>query len=131
MVQSIFTFSLLIDNIIKNKYNIQDPNKQQQQFMDLLIFLSGKANLKLDKSKMQEINKMSTRDFDQTLDYLLNSHPVFKPKLQAIEEDISIIYGFRNSAAHKIRDRPYIHGNFNEIVNRLFNVFFLAVEKLY
>lgn len=131
MVQSIFTFSLLIDNIIKNKYNIQDPNRQQQQFIDLLIFLSGKANLKLDKSKMQEINKMSTRDFDQTLDYLLNSHPVFKTKLQAIEEDISIIYGFRNSAAHKIRDRPYIHGNFNEIVNRLFNVFFLAVEKLY
>lgn len=132
MVQSIFTFSLLIDNIIKNKYNIQDPNKQQQQFMDLLIFLSGKANLKLDKSKMQEIiNKMSTRDFHQTLDYLLNSQPVFKPKLQAIEEDISIIYGFRNSAVHKIRDRPYIHGNFNEIVNRLFNVFFLTVEKLY
>jgi hypothetical protein len=132
MVQSIFTFSLLIDNIIKNKYNIQDPNKQQQQFMDLLIFLSGKANLKLDKSKMQEIiNKMSTHDFHQTLDYLLNLHPVFKPKLQAIEEDISIIYSFRNSAAHKIKDRPYIHGNFNEIVNRLFNVFFLAVEKLY
>jgi hypothetical protein len=131
MVQSIFTFSLLIDNIIKNKYNIQDPNKQQQQFMDLLIFLSGKANLKLDKSKMQKINKMSTRDFYHTLDYLLNSHPVFKPKLQAIEEDISIIYGFRNSAAHKIRDRPYIHGNFNEIVNRLFNVFFLAIDKLY
>jgi hypothetical protein len=130
MVQSIFTFSLLIDNIIKNKYIIQDPNKQQR-FMDLLIFLSGKANLKLDKSKMQKINKMSTRDFYHTLDYLLNSHPVFKPKLQAIEEDISIIYGFRNSAAHKIRDRPYIHGNFNEIVNRLFNVFFLAIDKLY
>lgn len=131
IVQSIFTFSLLIDNIIKNKYIIQDPNKQQQQFMDLLIFLSGKANLKLDKSKMQKINKMSTRDFDQTLDYLLNSHPVFKTKLQAIEEDISISYSFRNSAAHKIKDHPYIHGNFNEIVNRLFNAFFLAVEKLY
>ena len=62
---------------------------------------------------------------------IIYSHSLFKPKLQAIEEDIAIIYGFRNSAAHKIRDRPYIHGNFNEIVDRLFNVFFLAVEKLY
>jgi hypothetical protein len=131
MVQSIFTFSLLIDNIIKNKYNIQDPNKQQQQFMDLLIFLSGKANLNLDKSKMQDINRMSTHDFHHTLDYLLNSHPLFKTKLQVIEEDIAISYGFRNTAAHKIRDRPYIHLNFNEIVDRLFNVFFLAVDKLY
>jgi hypothetical protein len=130
MVQSIFTFSLLIDNIIKNKYIIQDPNKQQR-FMDLLIFLSGKANLNLDKSKMQDINRMSTHDFHHTLDYLLNSHPLFKTKLQVIEEDIAISYGFRNTAAHKIRDRPYIHLNFNEIVDRLFNVFFLAVEKLY
>jgi hypothetical protein len=132
MVQSIFTFSLLIDNIIKNKYNIQDPYKQrQQQFMDLLIFLSGKANLKLDKSKMREINKKFTHNFHRTLDYLLNSHPLFKPKLQVIEEDIAISYGFRNMAAHKIRDPPYIHRNFSEIVDRHFNVFFLAIEKLY
>jgi hypothetical protein len=38
MVQSIFTFSLLIDNIIKNKYNNPDPH--EQQFIDLLIYLS-------------------------------------------------------------------------------------------
>jgi hypothetical protein len=129
MVQSIFTFSLLIDNIIKNKYYIQEPYKQQ--FMDLLIFLSAKSNLKLDRSKMQQINKKFTDDFHLTLDYLLHSHPGFKPKLQVIEEDIAISYGFRNTAAHKIRDRPYIHLNFNEIVDRLFNVFFLAIERLY
>jgi hypothetical protein len=130
MIQLISTFSLLIDNIIKYKYsNNQDPYKQQ--FIDLLIFLSAKANLKLDKSKLQEINKMYKRNFNSTLDDLINSRPVLKAKLQAIEEDIAISYGFRNSAAHKIRNRPYIHGNFNKIVDRLLNVFFLAVEKLY
>jgi hypothetical protein len=130
LVQSIFTFSLLIDNIIKHKYsNYQDPYKQH--FIDLLIFLSGKANLKLDKYKLLEINKMFTRDFHKTLDDLINSRPIFKAKVQTIEEDIAISYGFRNSAAHEIRDCPYIHGNLNKIVDRLFNVFFLAVEKLY
>ena len=44
MVQSIFTFTLLIDNIVKHKHNINDPRKQQ--LMDLLVFLSKKANLK-------------------------------------------------------------------------------------
>ena len=42
MVQSIFTFTLLVDNIIKYKYNNQNPYKQQ--FLDLLVFLSGRVN---------------------------------------------------------------------------------------
>jgi len=130
MVQSIFTFTLLVDNVIKYKYINQDTHKQQ--FLDLLIFLSGKANLKLDKSKLVEVNEMFTNNFHRTLDNLINSRQVFKTaKLQTIEEDIAISYGFRNSAAHKIRDRPYIHENFNKIVDRIFNVFFLAVQTLY
>jgi hypothetical protein len=130
MVQSIFTFTLLVDNIIKYKYNNQDPYKQQ--FLDLLVFLSGKVNLQLDKSKLVEVNGMFTNNFHRTLDNLINSRQVFKTaKLQTIEEDIAISYGFRNSAAHKIKDRPYIHENFNKIIDRIFNVFFLAVQVLY
>jgi hypothetical protein len=130
MVQSIFTFNLLIDNIIKYKYNIEDPHKQN--FIDLLTFLSKKANLELDKSKLRWINKLFTNNFQDTLQRLINSRSLFgTTKLQTIEEDIAIIYGFRNSVAHKIRYRPYIHADFNSIVDRLFNVFFLSVEILY
>ena len=130
MVQSIFTFTLLIDNIIKHKYNNQDPHKQQ--YMDRLIFLSEKANLKIDKSKLLDINNSFRNNFQDTLDNLINSRSVFKThKLKTIEEDMSISYGFRNSAAHKIGDRPYIRANLNSIINRLFNVFFFTVETLY
>jgi hypothetical protein len=130
MTQSIFTLGLLIDNIIKQKYNNLDPHKQQ--FIDLLVFLSQKAGLKMDKAKLQECNNKHKNDFQSTLDDLINSRPIFKNnKLQPIEEDIAIIYGFRNSAAHKIRDRPFIHENFGNIINRVFNVFFFAIEKLY
>lgn len=130
MVQSIFTFTLLVNNIIKYKYNNQDPHKQQ--FLDLLVFLSGKENLKLDKSKFVEVNEMFTNNFHRTLDNLINSRQVSKTaKLQTIEKDIAISYGFRNSAAHKIKDRPYVHENFNKIIDRIFNVFFLAVQVLY
>ena len=122
-------YLLLVDNIIKYKYNNQNPYKQQ--FLDLLVFLSGRVNLKLDKSKLKEVNEMFTNNFHSTLDNLINSRPIFKTaKLQTIE-DIAISYGFRNSAAHKIKDRPYIHENFNKVVDRIFNVFFLAVQVLY
>jgi hypothetical protein len=129
MVQSIFTFTLLIDNLIKEKYYTQDPHKQQ--FMDLLVYLSQKAKLNMDESKLREINKMFTNDFQNTFDKLINSRPLFRSRLGMIEEDIAISYGFRNSAAHKIRNRQYIHARFKDIVNRLFYLFFFAIEKLY
>jgi len=129
LVQSIFTFSLLIDNIIKNKYNNPDPHKQQ--FIDLLIYLSEKANLKLDKSKLLKVKKMFTDDPTQTVEDLVNSCSILRTKIQPLEEDMALSYCFRNAAAHKIGNRPYIHVDFNNIVDRLFNLFFLAVETLY
>jgi hypothetical protein len=129
MVQSIFTFSLLIDNIIKNKYNNPDPH--EQQFIDLLIYLSEKANLKLDKSKLLKVKKMFTDDPSQTVEGLVNSRSILRTKIQPLGEDMALSYCFRNAAAHKIGDRPYIHVNFNNIVDRFFNLFFLAVETLY
>jgi hypothetical protein len=129
MVQSIFTFSLLIDNIIKNKYNNPDPH--EQQFIDLLIYLSEKANLKLDKSKLLKVKKMFTDDPSQTVEGLVNSRSIRRTMIQPLGEDMALSYCFRNAPAHKIGDRPYIHVNFNNIVDRFFNLFFLAVETLY
>jgi hypothetical protein len=97
-----------------------------------LVFLSQKTGLKIDKTKLQEFNNKYKNDFQSTLDDLINSRPMFRNnKLQPIEEDIAIIYGFRNSAAHKISDRSFIHENFDKIINRVFNVFFFAIENLY
>ena len=129
MTQSIFTFALIIDNTVKHKYSDSNPHKQD--FINLLTFLSQKSGLSLDMSRLREINKKFRADFKQTLNDLLNSQQIFRTKFKPIEEDISIVYGFRNSAAHKIRDRPYIHDNLGKIMDRIFNVFFLAIEKLY
>jgi hypothetical protein len=129
MVQSIFTFTLIIDNLIKEKYNSQDSHKQQ--FMHLLVFLSQKAKLNMDESKLRVINGMFTSNFQRTFEKLMNSQPLFRSRFSAIEEDMAISYGFRNSAAHKIKNRRYIHAMFNDIVNRIFYLFFFAIEKLY
>ncbi|MPZ06487.1 MAG: hypothetical protein GEU26_08725 [Nitrososphaeraceae archaeon] len=130
MMQIIFTFILVIDNAIKKKYENKDPHKQD--LVHLVEFLSKESNLIIDISKLREIGNRASNDLQSVLIDLLSLKPIFKSsKLEDIETDIGIVYALRNPAAHKIRDRPFIHQNFKQIVDRLFNVFFLAIEKLY
>jgi hypothetical protein len=130
MMQVTFTFILVIDNVIRKKYKNRDTRKQD--LIHLMEYLSEESNLNMDLNKLKEINNRANNDLQSVIMDLLNSKPIFKTsKLKEIENDIGIVYALRNSAAHKIRDRPFIHQNFNSIVDRLFNVFFLAVEKLY
>jgi hypothetical protein len=125
----IFTFILIIDNVIKQKYYDKDPHKQD--FINLLEYLSKESNLTMDISKLRVINERANTDLTEVVLNLLNSKQVFKAKLKRLEEDIAIVYAFRNSAAHRIKDRPFICENFASIIDRLFNVFFLSIEKLY
>ena len=130
MMQVTFTFILVIDNVIRKKYKNKDTHKQD--LIHLMEYLSEKSNLTMDLNKLKEINNRANNDLQSVIMDLLNSKPIFKNnKLKEIENDIGIAYALRNSAAHKIRDRPFIHQNFNSIIDRLFNIFFLAVEKLY
>jgi hypothetical protein len=129
-MQIILSFILVIDNVIKLKYENEDPHKQD--LIHLLDYLSKKSNLVIDISKLRAIGSRTTTDFQSIIIDLLNSRLIFKnSKLKEIENDIGIVYALRNPAAHKIRDRPFIHQHFKDIVDRLFNTFFLAVEKLY
>jgi hypothetical protein len=130
MMQIIFTFILVIDNAVKKKYMNKDPHKQD--LLHLLEYLSKGSNLNIDIGKLREIGSRATNDLQSILIDLLDSKPIFKnTKLEQIENDIGIVYALRNPATHKIRDRPFIHQNFQQILDRLFNVFFLSIEKLY
>ena len=130
MMQIIFTFILVIDNVIKQKYENKDPRKQD--LIHLVEYLSKKSNLIIDISRLREIGNRTSNDLQSILIDLLNSRPIFKnSKLEEIENDIGIVYALRNPATHKIHDRPFLHQNFKQILDRLFNVFFLAIEKLY
>lgn len=130
MMQIIFSFILVIDNVIKLKYKNKDPHKQD--LIHLVEYISKESNLVIDINKLREIGNIASNDLQSTLINLLNSRLIFKnSKLEEIENDIGIVYALRNPATHKIRDRPSLHQNFKQILDRLFNVFFLAIEKLY
>ena len=130
MMDVILTFILVIDNVIKQKYTDKDPHKQD--FINLLDFLLTQLSLTMDMNKLKAINKKANTDLEAIILDLLKSKSVFKnTKLTQIENDIGIVYALRNSAAHRIRDRPFIHENFKQIIDSLFNIIFLAIEKLY
>lgn len=129
LMNAILTFILIIDNVIKQKYTNKDP---RQDFINLLDHLSTRSSLIMDTNKLKAINKKANTDFEAIILDLLKSKSVFKnTKLKQIENDIGIVYTLRNSAAHRIRDRPFIHENFKQIVDSLFNIIFLTIEKLY
>lgn len=117
-----FTFQNDGNTLTLNKLSKQHP----------IEHLSKGSNLIMDLNKLSEISNRANNDRQSILIDLLNSKPIFKNgKLEEIENDIGIVYALRNSATHKIRDRPSIHQYFNNIVDRLFNVFFLVIEKLF
>ena len=83
---------------------------------------------------IEGFNSLFQNNFYQTVYDLLNSqytssHLDFS--LNSIEEDLIITYGFRNLGAHRIEDQPIIEKYFQEILNRVLNVFLFTIEKLY
>jgi transcription antitermination factor NusG len=129
MMNLIFTFVLVIDNAIKQKYNDKDPRRQD--FANLISYLSNRSNLTMDLGKLKVINERANTDLEAVILDLLKAKLFKNRKLKQIENDIGIVYTLRNSAAHRIRDRPFIYENFQQITDRLFNIFFLTIEKLY
>jgi hypothetical protein len=129
MINVIFTFILVIDNVIKQKYNDKDPRRQD--FANLISYLLNRSNLAMDLSKLKVISERANTDLEAVILDLLKAKLFKNGKLKQIENDIGIVYTLRNSAAHRIRDRPFIYENFRQITDRLFNIFFLTIEKLY
>ena len=96
-------------------------------------FLSSRSSLNLNDQKIGELNNSFKDNFSNTLQKLLSSQYQFQDetKLQPIEEDLAITYGFRNFGAHKVEYQPVIYQNFDEISRRILNALFFSVEKLY
>ena len=102
------------------------------RIIELLLTPRGQEVTNALTNKLKAINKKTNTDLEAIILDLLKSKSVFKnTKLKPIENDIGIVYTLRNSAAHRIRDRPFIHENFKQIVDSLFNIIFLTIEKLY
>jgi hypothetical protein len=126
---TIFDLCVIIDEAIKSKNTTAD----NQSFYDQARFLSAQAKLSLDGNKLGKINQDFQADFPKTLGELLSSNYAYEDGTTPlpIEADLAIAYGFRNFGAHKIEDQPVVYQNFADIVQRILNTLFFAVEELF
>jgi len=62
---------------------------------------------------------------------LLDSTYVYEngKKPSPIEEDLLILYGFRNSGAHDLNSKKLVYENFEVISQRVLNALFFIIEK--
>ncbi len=126
---TLFDLCLIIDGAIKAKNN----TAKRKYFSDQVKFLSSQAALSLNAGKVGKLGQDFQSDFSKTLSKLLTSDYVYEDGTnpRPIEEDLAIAYGFRNFGAHRIEDQPVVYQNFADIVQRILNALFFAVEELF
>jgi len=127
--KTLLSLCLIIENVIALK------NPKKRQFSDHIIFLCNQAGLSLNINKVKEqLNHEGfKKDFPGTLQKIIDSKYTFLDgsPLLLIEGDLAITYGFRNFGAHRLEDQPIIYKRFAEFVQKILNVLFFSIEKLY
>jgi len=125
-INLLFGLTRVIDAALKVK------NPQQWKFSDHIVFLSDRAQLGITQNQCGMINGRFNNDFDLTIRDLLTNASIFPTQQPPnIGNDIALAYGLRNHAAHNISSAPSIQENFDEILQRIFNMLFFTVETLY
>lgn len=128
----LFDICLVIESLLKNKDTTNYRQGQLPYFSNRIYFLSRECNLSLRSHRLQQI-KNDAQDFRNTVENLLNSTYTMSSghSLLPIEEDIAISYILRNFGAHTLQGQRIIYENFESLIQRVFNVLFFVIEKLY
>jgi len=123
----IFDLCLIIEEVIKEK---DDTNYRNNiaYFSNRIVFLSQKAHLALNSSRLKQIRKDLDTDFAGVLNMLLNSTYGLT---KGMEEDLAIAYAFRNFAAHSLESLKLVYEKFEDILQRILNALFFSIGVLY
>jgi hypothetical protein len=124
----LFDFILVIDSLIYFKSTLSNKSSYARQ----LEFLSTIASFSIQ----QHYRELNSR-FDTSPDTIVGDVLSKQFKYQdgsipsQIEADTCLSYCLRNFSAHNIKSIPSIYTHFEEIFQRVMNVLFFSVEKLY
>lgn len=126
----IFDVCLVIDAVIRHK------NRSSWRFLQHAAFLSSACGLDLSEARLGELNRAfgeGFQDFPAVAKRLVEGVFAFADgkQLAGIEADIALAYGFRNLGAHRLIGLAFVYDNFEVLIQRIMNVLFLAIERLY
>jgi len=120
-------FALVIDEALAFK------DQPHWRFIDLAVFLSGRASLQLSRDDLAFANASKDASFDKTLTELIDGVFRFRdgnvrPRLEC---DLAICYCIRNHGAHNLSSFPAVSSRFIDLRQSFLNVLFLTVDVLY
>ena len=127
-LKTLFDLCLVLEKAIEYKNPASKKPNSKLTFANELKFLSKKTSLTLDQSKIGILNK-DFKDFNKTLqNIMLGTYPI---QLSNIERDLTIAYGIRNFAAHRLEDQPVLYEEMEDLSQSLLNDLFFTIERLY
>jgi hypothetical protein len=124
----LFDLTLVIDAAIKTK------NQTGQTFIHHATYISTQANLGITQQQLSaEINGAFKGSYDIVLNALLDNSFVLNngAPVVGLARDLSVTYGIRNRGAHNISNSYTVRSKFHEILQSVFNTFFIVVDTLY
>jgi hypothetical protein len=123
----LFDLCLVIDSTLHHK------NATQYRYIEQMEFLSKSCGFTLNNPRLGELNTGFNHNFTKMITDILNETWTFQDgsHLSLPEINLALSYGLRNFSAHKIVSVPVIYQRFEDIFQRVINVLFLSVEKLY
>ena len=130
--QTIFGFCIVAEELLRNLWIKQERKNGSSTWpVYLNVFVSKKHLPNLTQDAAAKTNTNFNTDFSVTLRALLDSTYVYENgnKPSHIEEDLLILYGFRNAAAHDLNSKKLVYENFEKISQRVLNALFFIIEK--
>lgn len=130
--QTIFGFCIVAEELLRNlwiKQESKGKNEKPGWPVYLNVFASQKHLPNLTQKTAAQTNIKFKNDFCATLSALLDSTYVYENgrKPSPIEEDLLILYGFRNSGAHDLNSKELVYKNFEVISQRVLNALFFII----
>lgn len=123
----LFDLTLVIDAAIKVH------NQTGQGFLSHATYISAQANLGITRQQLGEINAPAKNLYDIVLNVLLDNNFELQngAGVHGLARDLSVTYCIRNRGAHNISNSYTVRTRFCELLQSVFNTFFLVVDTLY
>lgn len=124
---ALFDICLVIDAVIHLKH------PSDWRFISLAEALSSNASLGLSRAKLGEINAVFQESFERALSKALDGTLTLNDGslLGGLANSLAIAYGCRNRGAHSVSIVPLTNSEFDNVVDHLSAVLFLAIETMY
>ena len=133
-VQTILGFCIVAEELLRNVWVKKESKGKQESStwpVYLGMFASENSLPNLTQDEAGKINGKFSDDFNEALKVLLASGYTYKNgnKPSPIEEDLLILYGFRNTGAHDLNSKKLVYENFEKISQKVLDALFFIIEK--